>query len=265
MKKLPLLLFLIIAFPVVLLAQKDNDIPDAPNPPRLVNDFAGVLNDRELNTLEQKLRKYHDTTSTQIAVVIMKNINGNEPVDYAVRLGEKWGVGQKQGKKNNGIVVLVSIDDRKDAIVTGYGMEGSVTDVAARRIRQNYIHPNFKQGKFYEGLDQATTALIKLASGEFKADDIRATRKGGRGISFAFIIFIFIIIFILSRVSNMRRNHYGSRGASFWTWLWLLSSMGGGGRGGSHWGGGGGSSSGGSDFGGFGGGSFGGGGSGGDW
>lgn len=246
------------------------DIPPAPDPPRLVNDFAKVLSESELASLQRKLNAYHDSTSTQITVVIVKSLRGYEVMDYAYRIGEQWGVGQKG--KNNGVVVLVAIDDRKAAIATGYGLEGAIPDIATRHIRENQMNPNFREGNFYKGLDEATTTIMKLASGEYSAEDMKPSVPGAAYFILVFI-FIVIVIVILAAVSGRRRNHIGSKGLNFWTALWLMSQMGRGGRGGrgggSGWGGGfggggfGGGSGGG--FGGFGGGSFGGGGSGGSW
>jgi uncharacterized protein len=254
-------LFIFLLFSLTIHAQ---DIPDAPNPPRLVNDFAGVLNEGDEATLERKLRNYHDTTSTQIAVVIVENLGGYEVMDYAYRVGEKWGVGQKG--KDNGLVVLVSIQDRKAGIATGYGMEATVTDAATRRIREEYMNPNFRTGNFYKGLDEATTVLMKLASGEFKADEMGQPQIGIGAIIFILFILFIIIISIVAAAKRVQHSHYGSKGLDFWTALWLMSQMGDKGKGnkGGGWGGWGGGSGGGG-FGGFGGGSFGGGGSGGSW
>lgn len=261
---LSFLLFAILS--ATALAQQ---LPEPMSPPRLVNDFANVLGADENARLEQKLRAYHDSTSTQIAVVVVQELGGYEVVDYAVRLGEKWGVGQ-QGS-NNGIVVLVAIDDRQAAIVTGYGLEGAITDAATRRIRENQMNPNFRDGNFYKGLDEATTTLIKLASGEFSAEDLEPEVPTAVFFIAAFVglMFIIFIIAIIVAVSQRKRNHIGKKGLDFWTALWLMSHMkGGGGKqggGGSGWGGGFGGGSSGGGFGGFGGGSFGGGGSGGSW
>ncbi len=255
------LIFLPIAFSTA------QDIPEPPNPPRLVNDFADVMSDAEDEMLERKLRAYHDSTSTQIAVVIVSNIGGYDVMDYAYRVGEKWDVGQ-QGK-NNGLVVLVSIEDRKAGIATGYGMEATITDAATRRIREEHMNPNFRNGNFYKGLDDATTILMKLASGEFKAEDMGPQNIGAGALVFLLIAFLIFIAIIIASARRVQRSHYGSKGLDFWAALWLMMNAGGGGRGrrdNDHWGGwGGGSGRGGGGFGGFGGGSFGGGGSGGGW
>ena len=123
MSKKIYILFLFLSLINTLKAQ---DIPAKPNPPRLVNDFVMKLNPSELQSLEQKLRGYADSTSTQITVVIVKNTGDSDPYDYAIKLAKDWGVGQKD--KNNGLVLLWATETRKLRIVTGRGMEATITD-----------------------------------------------------------------------------------------------------------------------------------------
>jgi len=245
------------------------DIPKPMSPPRLVNDFAGILTQNEYVRLERKLVNFDDTSSTQIAVVIVKSLNGLTKEEFADQLGEKWGIGQKG--KDNGVVVLVKPkygNERGQArISTGYGLEGAIPDAICERIVNNEMIPNFKKGDYYTGIDKATTTLMGLASGEFTADQYRKRTQGN---PFGVLIPLIIIIMIFIIMRRNSGNHYttGSRGTSLWTALWLGSMMGS--RGGSgSWGdfrsGGGGFGGGGGGFGGFGGGSFGGGGAGGSW
>jgi len=246
------------------------DIPDPMSPPRLVNDFAGILSENQFRRLEQKLVKFDDSSSSQIVVIIVKTLNGLTKEEYADRVGEKWGVGQKG--KNNGIVVLVKPkygnDGGQARISVAYGLEGAIPDATTKRIVENEMIPYFKTGDYFTGIDKATNTLISLAKGEFTSDQYKKKSGGSpAGILIPIIIIIIIILF-------MRRNsgnHYttGSKGTSIWTALWLASMMGNRGGGGS-WGdfrSGGGSfgGGGGGGFGGFGGGSFGGGGAGGSW
>lgn len=265
MMRLIVYVLLMVMYGGVLSAQ---DIPPRPDPPRLVNDIADVLSESDETILEQKLRAYNDSTSTQIAVVTVRDVGGYDVVDFAYRIGEQWGVGQKG--KNNGIVILVSIDDRKAAIVTGYGMEGAIPDIVTRRIRENYMNPNFRNGDFYRGLDEASTAIMKYAAGEYTADDLKGPNNLGIGVVILLVFIFFIVISIVSAVKKTRRNNLGGKApVDFWTAFWLMSQMGGKRRGrDDHWGGGGFGGfggGGGGGFGGFGGGSFGGGGSGGSW
>jgi len=238
-------------------------------PSTLVNDYSGVLSTEQRAMLEKKLVDFDDSTSTQIAVAILKSVGDYDINEYAVELGRKWGVGQSG--KNNGIMIVVAVGDRKISIQTGYGVEGALPDVYAKRIIDEDIKPNFRNGDYYAGLDQATTEIIKYTKGEYKNDKPRVStrkEKGGVG-SIAVIIIIIVVIIIIMRKGGGGGGSeiIGGRGASnalFWAML-----FGGSGRGGnSGWGSGGfggGSSGGGGGFGGFGGGSFGGGGSSGSW
>jgi uncharacterized protein len=243
------------------------DIPPRPDPPRLVNDLAGILDASQVQSLETKLVNFNDTTSTQIAIVTVKSLNGYDKADFAFRIGESWGVGQKG--KNNGIVVLVKPRYGNEAgqayIAIGYGLEAVIPDAIGKRIVEYEMVPNFKNGDYYAGLDAATSRLIELAAGEYTADEYTIKMKTGR---FALLIPLIIIavIFFLIRMSKARSHSIG-KSIPFWTAFWLLSSMGRG-HGGS-WGnfssGSGPFGGGGGGFGGFGGGSFGGGGAGGSW
>ncbi|MDX2188743.1 MAG: TPM domain-containing protein [Bacteroidota bacterium] len=232
-------------------------IPEMPNPPRLVNDFAGVLNQNESIYLEKKLRAYNDSTSSQIAIVIENSLEGEEVFDYSMKLAEAWKIGQKG--KDNGILIYIAIAERKIRIQVGYGLEARVTDAYTKRIIEEIIKPQFKQQNYYQGLNDATDVIIQLASGEYKGEP----KKSKRGFTLGTFIFFAIIAYII--FSFFRRggggNSYGKRGLDPWTAFLLGSALSGGGRGSSY----GDFSSGSGSFGGFGGGGFGGGGSGGDW
>ena len=112
--------YLLILFLLVFGTLKAVEFPPSPNPPRLVNDFTNTLSPRETEALEEKLLRFNDTTSTQIAVVIVNTIDGYPLESYAFELGEKWGIGNKG--KNNGALLLVVLQDRKLFIATGYGL-----------------------------------------------------------------------------------------------------------------------------------------------
>lgn len=228
------------------------EIPSKPNPPRLVNDYAAILDVQQNAALESKLKAYSDSTSTQIAIVIEQSLEGDDDFDYSHRLAEAWQIGM--AGKNNGLLIYIAIGDRKIRIQNGYGLEGSITDAFSRRIIEEVIRPNFKQQAYYQGLDQATTLIIKKASGEFVNEDFGKKKKNkGGSLSTIIVIAIIILIFFLSNKGGGRGGRgvfhgptpfmgtFGSRGFS------------------------GGGSSGGGSFGGFGGGSFGGGGAGGSW
>jgi len=233
------------------------DIPDAPNPPRLVNDFAGILNKQDVATLEQSLVQFNNETSTQIAVVTVKSLHGYDISEFSFELGEKWGIGQKG--KDNGILVLVAPNERKTFIATGYGLEGVVPDAIAKRIVEQEMIPYFKQGDYYSGIASAVKTLMSLTKGEFTADDY--AKKKGRGIPFIILfLFLGIVLNFIFRIKRARSYALGHN-MSLWMALMLMSNSGGrSSRGGYNS-----FSSGSGGFGGFGGGSFGGGGAGGSW
>lgn len=265
MKKYIIILLVLIGFSGINTIAQEN-FPEPKQPPRLVNDFYGFLNQNEQANLEQKLRAYNNQTSTQIYIVIVNSLDGYEPNDYAVRLGEKWGMGQKG--KDNGLLILVKPKTASSKgevyLATGYGLEGSVTDLAARRIVDNEILPHFQKSEFYKGLDKAVNTIMVITQGEFTSEQYvsaNPARKKTRGSGF-FGIIPFLIFFII--LGRSRGSRHSSVGRSLPFWL-LLGMMGSGHSRGSGFGD---FSSGSGGFGGFGGGgggSFGGGGAGGSW
>lgn len=135
----------------------------------LVTDFTSTLSSAEISTLENRLVAFNDSTSTQIAVVIMQSTGSYEISEYAVQLYNKWGIGQK--KNNNGVLVLIAKEDRKVFINTGYGIEGVLPDILCKRIVEQDIVPNFKDGNFYGGIDAAVNSIMSIVSGEYSADE----------------------------------------------------------------------------------------------
>ena len=235
------------------------ELPPKPDPPRLVNDFVGILSGDEQQRLEQKLLSFNDSTSTQVTIVIIKSTGDYPPGDYAFALGRAWGVGQKG--KNNGVVLLWATGDRKIFIAPGYGLEGALPDAICKRIISNILAPNFKQEQYYAGLDAATDEIVRRASGEFEAEPDNAAHDEEFPSGLLIFIVIVVIIFIYLAGRN-RGGGTGNRrsGGMFFPPVTTFTGWGSS-SGGSGWGGG----SGGGGFGGFGGGSFGGGGAGGDY
>ncbi|MEN1783753.1 MAG: TPM domain-containing protein [Bacteroidota bacterium] len=240
-------------------------IPKKPEKQTSVYDDIPLLTSAQSKALENKLLRYADSTSTQIAISIIKTTKGEEIKYLATRWAHDWGIGQ--AKEDNGIFILVAKDDRQVTIQTGYGVEASLTDLASKRIIERLIVPAFKQGDYYGGLDAGTDAIFQILTGQFKetrtfGDDAPSLRS-----LFPFIVFIVIMLILASRKNKGGRNNRGGRGGrglDIWDMI-ILSNMGRGGyRGGGLGGGSGGFGSGGFG-GGFGGGGFGGGGASGSW
>jgi uncharacterized protein len=273
MKKLALIISLL--FSVCAWAQIENVIPKRSNPPRLVNDFANVLTQDQVDALERKLVAYDDSTSNQIAVVIVPSITDKKGQEYPIedvslKILRDWGVGNQ--KNNNGIVIVAAIQEHKLRIEVGYGLEGAIPDMIAKAIIETDLKPNFRNNDYYRGLDAATTSVIQAAAGEYKAPAGYNQRGKSAGKSFGKIIVGIIILFVILSMFGGRGGRgggYTSRRGSSWLGPLILGNMLGrsGGFGGSGWsgGGGGGWSGGGGGFGGFGGGSGGGGGASGGW
>jgi uncharacterized protein len=253
MKKL-LIIFLFFFTGVVAFAQNAFDpatLLKGPNStPALVNDYSNVLTADQKQTLESKLDIFDDSTSSQIAIVIIPSLGDYDISDYAVKLGRAWGVGGKQF--NNGIVVIVCTDpgNHKIFIATGDGMEGALPDITCKSIIDQIITPDFKGGDYYGGLNDGTDAIIKATKGEYTAPEGYNQDNSSGGFPYGAIIIIIVFALI-----GLGSSGGGAAGG------FILGSMMGGGFGGGSSGG----SSSGGGFGGFGGGSFGGGGAGGSW
>ena len=258
MKKIFLLVLLLTT--VAAFGQIEQFVPARPSPPRLVNDFTNTLTPEQVQALENKLVAYDDSTSSQIAVVLIPT-TGDYPIeDVALRILRDWGVGGKE--RNNGIVLLVAKEDRQIRIEVGYGLEGAIPDMIAASIIDHIMLPDFREGNFYRGLDEGTHAIIEAAAGEYEAPAGYGSRKN-KPVTAGLIVFIVIVMIILfAGFGGGRGGGYVSRRGYRGWWLPTGGFPGGGWSGG---GGGGWSGGGGGGFGGFGGGSGGGGGASGSW
>ncbi|NOU17394.1 MAG: TPM domain-containing protein [Bacteroidales bacterium] len=252
-----ILLFALVLSSSILFAQ---ELPAPMNPRRMVNDFVGLLNQNEWASLETKLRNYNDSTSNQIAIVIVNDFLGFDKSDYAFRLAEKWGVGGKG--KNNGVMIIIKPkvgNEKGDAFIAiGYSLEDVIPDITANQIVNREMIPSFKKNNFYQGLDDATTTIINLAKGKFTADQYNKRKSSSKGGGTIIFIIIIIVLSLIFRGNSRNRGNTIGSNIPFWLALGMLSS-------GSRGGGFGNFSSGSGGFEGFGGGSFGGGGAGGSW
>jgi uncharacterized protein len=264
LKKIKNLLFWFLFVNVFLVQNSfaQFNIPKKPDFQTSVYDFANVLNANEKEQLETKLIQYSDSTSTQIVIVTVETINGEDIGILAPKWGHEWGVGQ--AKEDNGVFILLAKTERKIWISSGYGVEDKLTAGVTGDIIRNEIIPEFKAGSYYIGLDRGADAVFDVLKGKYKGTRIEDTQE----IPFETILF-FIIIFIILLIiisKNNRGNGSGlGRTPSLLETIILSNS---GRNSGGYYGGGfsGGGSSGGGGFGGgFGGGGFSGGGAGGSW
>lgn len=249
---MPLLraLFILILFPVASFAQIA--IPDHGG--RWVHDEAHILSAQTIGELEAMLKYERDSTSNQIAVLIIPSLEGESFEDYSLRVAEKWQLGKQQ--KDNGVLFIIAVQDRTMRIEVGEGLEGVLTDAMASRINRNQVGPHFKRGDYDTGVKAGVLAIIQTIKGEYTNDDPAPGEKKRRNSPLFTLLFILLIIFIISR-----RRRGGGGGGGYWSsGGGFMGPIGGFGGSSGSWGGG---SGGGSDFGG--GGGFGGGGSSDNW
>lgn len=261
-------LFFLGLIPLLALGQEYPAKPD-----RLVNDYAQVLSATEANELEATLVEFDRETSVQIAVAIITTLDGYPIADYTHTLFEKWGVGR--GKKDNGVLLLVSMNERKIWITTGYGVEGALPDATVKQIIDREIKPHFKEKRYADGLQAGCAAIMAATKGEYQG---QGDESDAQPFPVVGVVILLVLIITASFIFHAFRAKRYARmnNVSFWVAWALLNAMankqkgkwgdfstgrgsfGGYRGGGSGFGGGGG-------FGGFGGGHSGGGGAGGSW
>lgn len=185
------------------------------SPPRLINDFAGIIDPRAKSILEDSLVAFDKATSTQIAVVTVNDLDGYSPSDYALEILRQWGVGKKD--KNNGVVILVKPRNKNGRgevyIAVGLGLEGVLNDSKATRIIDRVMLADLKKGDYSEAVVKGATAVMGVVRGEFSADgvdeDVDAMISG----IISFLAFIFIAI-MLSRASKNQQKGDDENGGS---------------------------------------------------
>lgn len=255
-RRFRMLTWLLCAFLITATAQ----IPPRPSPDRLVNNLSreqpNFLSAQQEKSLERTLEDFSRETSNQICIVIVDELNGMDEATFATGILNDWGIGSR--KNNNGVVILVkptgNQGQRRLFISVGYGLEGAITDLQTKHIRENDMVPFFQKGQYYEGLLYGVQSLMQASKKEYNIGKKRRPAEGNWVQEHPVIFIILVIIAVLL----MFRSGGGGRGGGI---TYFGGGFGGFGRG--FRGGGGGFSGGG--FGGFGGGRGGGGGSGGSW
>ena len=253
MKKLLILVFFLSG----IYANAQFTIPKVPPLQTSVYDYADVLNPTEEQELENKLIRYSDSTTTQIVVITIDDLKGESIGILTPKWAHEWGIGQ--AKEDNGILILLSKNDREIWISPGYGVEDRLTAGINGELIRNIIIPEFKAGSYYNGLDKGADAIFEVLKGKYKGS--RKESKKDFPI-LPVIIFVIILILIISKASKGGGNSGGgSRGLDLGDII-ILSSLG---RGNGGFGGGSFGGESGGFGGGFGGGGFSGGGAGGSW
>lgn len=189
MKKLILLLFL-LSFLSISYGQDLQPLPDLWH---RVTDKTGTLSNTEADQLENKLQALEQNKGSQIAVLIIPTTEPEPIEDYAIRLAEKWKLGRKS--IDDGVILLIAKNDRRVRIEVGYGLEGAIPDATAKRIIDNYITPNFRQGNFYAGINEGVEALSMAIQGE-ELPEPTATDTSSSETKFPY--FILVVVFVIA-------------------------------------------------------------------
>ncbi|MCI0750592.1 MAG: TPM domain-containing protein [Flammeovirgaceae bacterium] len=225
------LLILLVTLPGILLGQRS--IPSHGGV--WVHDEAGVIDPSIKTELEYILKQERDSTSNQIGVLVIPSLDGDDIDEYANRVFKEWKLGQ--AGKDNGVLFLIALEDKKMRIEVGYGLEGALTDMRSSQINRNEVAPFFRQGQYGEGVKAGVMGIIQSIKGEYKNENPVKRIKKKRS---PWVTIVIIIIFII--IASRRRGGgggYWSSGGGF-----LGPMLGGGfGRSGGSWGSG-------SDFGG---------------
>jgi len=279
---------LIIFIPIWLLLGHNlasaQDIQKLPELKSRVTDLTSTLNNQQISSLENKVASYENNKGSQVVILIIATTYPEEIEQYGIRLAEKWKIGRD--KIDDGVILIIAKDDRKIRIEVSYGLEGALPDAYAKRIIENVILPDFRQGQFYQGIDNGINAIIGLIEGEELPEvnsNSNNSQSEGEVPPFLTLIVVFVLIFLRSAIKNkgIKMGIIGTIGVGVWiysgmffagiivsfiaTFFMFGSNSGGGGYfGGRGYSSGGGFSSGGGGFSG-GGGSFGGGGASGGW
>lgn len=200
---------LILAVALVVVGQNLEAQKQIPQIEQRVNDFTNTLSFNEWKSMENMLKRFEDSTSTQIVVLMVDSLNGQSIEEYAVSVFDKNKIGQ--ARKDNGVLLVVAKNDRKIKIEVGYGLEGVLTDVLCEQIIDKEMVPQFKDANFYGGLLTGVTSIMGAVSGEYKAEPRgKAAPAISGGLVAIFLLFFFYGI--LPLVASRRRTIIGSGG-----------------------------------------------------
>jgi uncharacterized protein len=182
-----------IGVPRAALAIPTDELLKSLNPTSDVSDFAGLLSRDEKAALEARCKALREKTEAQLAVVTLKSLDGGEIGDFANKLFARWGIGQKG--KNNGLLLIVAMDERKSWVEVGYGLEPIIPDAQAVRILDHELRPRFRQQQYAAGLTAAVDALVELVEKGEPADRAAlAAEQGGPGSNRSFVLALAIFV-----------------------------------------------------------------------
>ncbi|WP_341658516.1 TPM domain-containing protein [Blattabacterium cuenoti] len=203
MKKIIRFILIILIFFFSNLLKGQFYIPEAPKKIYPVQDYAGILSKKQIEKLNQKLMSYSKITSTEILVSIIQDLKGEDPNLLASQWGEKWKIGKIH--KNNGIIILLSIHDRKISIQNGYGIEPYITDFLTMKIIKK-IKPLLRNHFYYEAIDSGTQEIFQILKKKYKkkqSKKIFSIWNLFTHISSIFLIFLLFYLFLMKKTTDV--------------------------------------------------------------
>ena len=190
-------------------------------PTGFVQDYAQMLSSEQASVLETKLEAFEKSTTNEIAVVTISSLDGDTIENVAQDIFTKWGIGKKG--KNNGVLLLVSLSDRKTRIHTGYGVEGDLTDLGTSYIQDEVIKPAFKSGDYFTGINGAVDKIIEALGGNVIVSEDYSVDSENSSFPWGLILFLIIIVFqILTAILGRSKAwwHGGVLGGGIGLILW---------------------------------------------
>ena len=192
------LLFFAFSFLLVKISLAQKPVPELWG--QRIHDEAHALKTTTIDQLENELKRYEDTTSNQIAVLIVQSLDGEVLENYSLKVAEKWKLGQKN--KDNGVLLLIAIDDHKIRIEVGQGLEGVLTDAQSNRLIRNEMAPEFRRGDYDAGVKAGVAGIIKAIAGEYAADDLNPpSGELGLGGRIMVGLFLFVVLGIFTTLA----------------------------------------------------------------
>ena len=187
---------------------------DVPSLKGRVNDYADMISPEAESLIEDRLKSFEESDSTQVVILTVNSLDGDALEDFTIRVAEKWKIGRT--KKDNGVILFASKNDRRMRIEVGRGLEGVLTDLLSGRILDNVMRPKFKSGDFDGGFLDGTDAIIKACRGEFKNDSPPGSSAGNESpvsnSAIIFFILLYIAITLTSKVSKILSSGIGAAG-----------------------------------------------------
>lgn len=212
-------LFLALCCMVALIGSEAAYARKVPPLKGYVNDYADMISREARVQLEQELRDFESSDTTQIVILTVESLDGDVLENFSISVAEAWKIGQRG--RDNGVILLVAEKERKTRIEVGRGLEGKLTDLTAGRIVQLVVNPQFKRGDFDAGFKSGVRAIIDATRGEFRADAAKGPPSSGDADSPFMPIMVYgsIVLLILSGIARPLGIIAGTFGFPVAGWL----------------------------------------------